>query len=163
MTGKVIKYRNWEFEVNLELTKRTYANILVSGADTCACSDCKNYVAYRDKVFPEEILNLFTALGIDYRKEVEITIWEARPKGLYHIGGWFHFSGKILSGKNCRVPNDVGEGYTLELTNIYDNFSIGFTEGNDLTYFNEKAGLIQIEFATDIPWIVNSSLEGPQK
>jgi hypothetical protein len=63
----------------------------------------KNYVAYRDKVFPKEIIQLFSDLEIDFRKEVEITTWEKLPNGLHHIGGWFHFKGQVLTGKDYRV------------------------------------------------------------
>ncbi len=142
-----------------ELTKSTYAQVTSSGADTCLCNDCKNYVAYRDNVFPSEVLHLFNELGIDYRKEVEITAWEKRPNGLYHIGGWFHFKGKILAGAGYRIPGSNGDGFTIHLTKIGDNFSIGFDEANDLTHFEEKTGLIQIEFATNIPWVMNKSFE----
>jgi hypothetical protein len=159
MTVPTVKYRDWEFEVDRELTKTTYANVLGSGADTCVCNDCKNYAAFRDQVFPDEVLKLFNGLGIDYRKEVEITSWEKLPNGLYHIGGWFHFKGKLLKGKDYRVPIAGGNGFTFDLTKIGDNFSIGFGEGNDLTYFEEKDGLVQIEFDTNIPWIIDKSLE----
>ncbi len=122
------------------------------------CHDCKNYVAFRDKVFPDEMIELFNDLGVDYRKEVEIISYENLPNGLHHIGGWFHFKGQVLMGKDYRVPLPGG-GYTFDLTKISDNFSIGFAEGNDLTYFEDKTGLVQIEFDTNIPWIIDKSLE----
>ncbi len=58
MTPTTLKFRGWEFEVDRELTRKTYEKVSGSGADTCICSDCKNYVVYRDKVFPDEIKNL---------------------------------------------------------------------------------------------------------
>ena len=60
------------------------------------------------RFFPKEVIELFGELGIDYRKEIEITTWEILPNKPYHIGGWFHFKG---------------------------NFSIVFPEGNALTFF----------------------------
>lgn len=158
MTVKCLKYRDWEFEVDSQLTKETYDKVIGSGADGCECIDCKNYIAYRDSVFPEEIKTLFEDLGIDYRKEVEITSFETLPNGLHHIGGWFHFKGKVLKGKNYRVPLPSG-GYTIDLTSIVENFSIGFAEGTDLTYFSNKNGLVQVEFMTFIPWVIDKSLE----
>ena len=76
MTLTKVKYRDWEFEVDRELTRKTYESVLVSGTESCSCNDFKNYISYRDKVFSNEIKLLFEALGIDYKKEVEITSFE---------------------------------------------------------------------------------------
>jgi hypothetical protein len=113
MTVTIVQYRDWKFEVDRELTRHTYESVSASGAESCACNDCKNYVACRDKIFPEEIKTLFSDLGIDYSKEVEITPWETLPGGLHHIGGWFHFKGRLLSGKDCRDAIPGGAGYTF--------------------------------------------------
>lgn len=92
MTLTKVKYRDWEFEVDREMTQKTYGSVLLSGSERCACNDCKNYISYRDKVFSDEIKQLFEAFGIDYKKEVEITSFETLPDGLLHIGGWFKLS-----------------------------------------------------------------------
>lgn len=158
MATTIVKFKAWIFEIDKALTEQTYQNIGDSGADTCSCNDCKNYVAYRDQVFPKEIIDVFKELGIDYRKEVEVTTWETLPNRLHHIGGWFHFKGHVLTGKDYRIPLPSG-GHTFDLTPITDNFSIGFAEGNDLTFFEEKTGLAQVEFDTNIPWVIDKSLE----
>lgn len=156
MNGKLpmVKYRDWEFEVDRELTQQTYSTVLMSGAESCICQDCENYVAFRDRIFPDEVIELFENLGIDYRKEVEVFSLESLPNGLHYIAGWFHFKGQILKGKNCCVPLPSG-GNTLDLTTITDVFSIGFTEGDALTFFSDKNGLIQVEFQTYIPWVIS--------
>lgn len=154
-----VKFREWVFEVDQQLTKQAYQKVLNSGADTCVCNDCKNYVAYRDSVFPDEIKHLFDDLGIDYKKEVEITTWEKLPDGLHHIGGWFHFKGKVLKGKDYRVPLANGNGFTFDLTKLNDNFFIGFSSGSDLAIFDDKSDLIQVEFDTNIPWVIDKELD----
>jgi len=158
MAASILKYREWEFELDRELTQQVYARVAKSGADTCLCHDCKNYVAYRDHVFPPEFTSLLADLGIDYRKEVEVFRYELLPTGLHHIAGWFHFKGRVLVGPNYRDPLPNG-GHTIHLTSITDNFSIGFAEGSDLTQFPEKTGLVQVEFETAIPWVIDKSLE----
>lgn len=158
MTVTTVKFRDWEFEVDRELTRQTYKNVSVSGADSCVCNDCKNYVAFRDKVFSEEIRRLFDDLGIDYKKEVEIISFETMPDGLHHIGGWFHFKGRIINGKEYIVPHPYS-GHTFDLTSITDTFSIGFAVGSDIAHFTDKTGLVQVEFMTYIPWVIDKSLE----
>lgn len=159
MIVTTVKYKDWVFEVESELTRQTYNGVSVSGAESCDCNECKNYVAYRDKVFSNETKSLFNNLGIDYKKELEITSLEILPDGLHHIGGWFHFKGRILSGLNYRDPISNSTGFTYDLTKVADNFSIGFTVGNDLAHFADKAGLVQVEFMTYIPWVIDKSLE----
>ena len=154
----VVNFKDWRFEVDKTMTEQTYRGISNSGAETCGCNDCKNYVAYRDNVFPKEIIDLFSALRIDYRKEVEITSYETLANGLHHIGGWFHFKGLVLTGKDYRVSLPSG-GHTLDLTFTTDNFSIGFAEGNDLTFFEDKTDLVQVVFDTTIPWVIDKTLE----
>jgi hypothetical protein len=159
MTVTIVNYRDWEFEVDLELTRLTYQSVSVSGAERCVCNNCKNYVVYRDKVFPDEIKRLFDDLGIDYKKEVEVSSFGTDVNGLHNMGGWFHFKGRVLKGKDYRVPIPGGSGYTFDLTAVADNFSIGFSEGNDLTHFEDYTGLVQVEFMTYIPWAIKKSLE----
>jgi hypothetical protein len=97
-------------------------------------------------------------LEIDYRKEVEITSYETTPNRLHPIGGWFHFKGRVLTGKDYRVPLASG-GYTFNLTPTTENFSIGFAEGSDLTFFENKVGLVRVEFETNLIWVIDTSLE----
>lgn len=153
-----VTFKDWTFEVDKTLTEQTYGRISNSGADMCDCNDCKNYIAYRDKVFPNEVANLLEDLGIDYRKEVEVISYEILPNGLHHIGGWFHFKGRVLAGKDYRILLPSG-GHTFNLTPITNMFSIGFAEGSDMTLFEEKTGLVQVEFDTYIPWVIDKSLE----
>lgn len=149
-----VKFKDWKFEVDKALTVETYSRVAKGGAESCLCSDCENYIQNREKVFPEEVKSLFSDLGIDYNKEVEILSYQILPNGLHHIAGWFHFKGKLIEGKNCKkdIENEVSQ---IELTDIGNNFSIGFCEQNSLTFFENKEELIQIEFETYIPWVTD--------
>ena len=158
MTLTTIKYKDWTFKIDKELTKQTYNKIQLGGSDTCDCSECENYSLQRDNLFPSEIRQLFIDLGIDYKKEVEITTIEILKNGIHHLSGWFHFKGEILNGNDCKIPLP-DNGFSIELIAITDNFSIGFTHGNSLTFFEDKSGLIQVEFESKIPWLIDKKLE----
>jgi hypothetical protein len=155
----IVKYKDWEFEVDIPLTQQAYSNFPFGGADTCSCADCKNYAANRETVFPAEIIQLFNELGIDYRKEIEIWSIQKLENGLHQISGWFHFKGKIISGKDFRMPFAEGIGYSMDLTSITEKFKIGFAPGNSLTFFDNKKDLIQIEFIAEIPWVIDKKDE----
>ena len=137
--------------LNLELTKSTYEQTKEGGCDSCICDDCKNFANSRELAYPEEIKQLFKDLGIDYKKEVETYTVQKTEVGLYKYYGWFHFKGSF-TGKNCSIPLPNG-GFTLDLTPISENFSIGFSIENSLTFFESKKDLVQIEFETYLPWI----------
>lgn len=154
----IVKYRDLTLDVDKTLTENTYKNFTGNTAETCTCNNCKNYIAYRNEVFPGEIVNLFNDLGIDYRKEAEIFWHGILPDGLHQMSGWFHFKGQILIGKDYRVPLSSG-GHTFELAQITVRFFIGFGAGNDLTFFEDDAGLVQVQFDVHIPWVIDRSLE----
>ena len=156
---KIIKYRDWEFETDFDFNKNSYANFIESGADECSCSYCKNFVANRENAFPEEVKSLFVQLGINYQKESEVCEC-GRKNNLFMYWGWFHFKGKIIKGKDCSVPLIQG-GYTLDLEEITDNFSIGFSSSNTKSpsLFKINEGLIQIEFFTNLDWVIKEKYE----
>jgi hypothetical protein len=149
---EIVKFRDWILEVDKDLTIETYSNVFASGSDSCGCDDCKNYILNRNNVFPDEIKKMFQDLGVDYNKEVEILSYEILPNGLHHIAGWFHFKGRILEGKDCKAGDENGT-FQYNLTEIGGDFLMGFCKQNSLTFFENKEGLIQIEFEANIPWV----------
>lgn len=154
---KTIKFKDWILIVDEELTKSTYKKVETGSANSCACNECKNYSTYRESAFPEEIKNLFLEIGIDLTKESEITKYCKQKNGLHFYGGWFHYKGEFI-GKNCEVKLNE-KSFTFELTKISDSFSIGFRLSSDLTFFEDKNNLVQIEFETEIPWVIEKELE----
>ena len=157
-----VKFRDWEFEVDSELTRKTYAKVIGGFSEGCDCKYCLNYHPQKDKIFPEEIKILFENLGIDCHKESECVNYfdtsefsntDKNKDGVY--GGWFHFAGKILWGKECVDESSN----TCNLTRITDNFSIGIKKDKALNFFENDVPLVQVEFEAKIPWIIEESKE----
>ena|SRR5258705_13255309 len=141
-----LKYRGWEFEVDKEFTKETYAQVTASGTKTCTCNNCKNFAAYRDNIYPEEVKKLFLDLGIDINKEAEISHYGKVNNEKHMFSGWFHFKGRIIQGENLFME-------------INPNFTIGFSKNYHCAFFDDKNDLVQIEFTTHIPWVIDKELE----
>lgn len=156
MKKAFIKYRDWKLYSDTKTTQQTYANLKLSGAESCGCDSCKNFILQREKIFPDEIKKLFSELGIDYKKEIEITEFSIQENGLHYYNGWFQYKGDF-EGKDCTV--NVSDGYTFDLTKITENFSIGFRHDNALTPFEDKKGIVQIEFEFHIPWILKNKYQ----
>lgn len=152
-----INFRNWQFIVDKELTEQTYAKYATGSPELCGCNNCLNFANYREQVYPEEIRQLFAALGVDYRKEAEIAHYFKTGDGLHYYGGWFHFKGKFI-GKDCAISQQGG-GHTFDMTAITENFSIGFHMGFALTLFEDRKELVQVEFSAYIPWTIDKALE----
>lgn len=157
MNQNKVTFSDWKLEVDKELTQHTYLKMDKASAESCGCSHCRNFAAQRENVYPPEIKELFNRLGIDFRKETEISHFTRLENGLHEYSGWFHFKGYFF-GKDCavRLP---GGGYTLDLMPITDKFSIGFTYDNALTNFEDKQNLVQVEFACTIPWVIEKESE----
>ena len=154
-----IEYRDWEFEADQQGTKDAYKTVQKSGAEACGCNNCKNFVAARQEIFPQEVLDLIRQLGVDYQKEADASEMMVDDKGHHQYYGIFHFKGKMLKGKDCAISLPSG-GHNIELDEITPNFSIGFTSGKSLALLEDKDELVQIEFSVNIPWVINRELEG---
>lgn len=158
-----IKFKDWEFEVDTELTRRTYAKVENGFSEGCDCNYCLNYYPQKDDIFPKEIKNLFKDLGIDYHKESEcissfniseFSNTDEYLAKLHGYGGWFHIAGKIISGKDLDGNLNV-----YDITPITDKFSIGFKKEKSLNFFESDVPLVQVEFAVEIPWIIGEVIE----
>ena len=151
---QTIDFLEWKLFVDDALTRSTYANVAVGGADSCICKNCKNYVKSREFAFPGGIKKLFNALGVDYKKDCEVVHYYRNRNGLHHYCGWFHYIGDFF-GPDCTLPLANG-GYTTNLVTITPNFSIGFRKGTSLSIFQNNENLVQIEFEAHIPWIIDT-------
>ncbi len=66
-----VKFRDWEFEVDFELTQKVFKNELVGASENCDCGNCQNFSEQKVNIYPKEIRVLFEYLGIDFEKESE--------------------------------------------------------------------------------------------
>ena len=160
MTTKTVKYKEWTFEVEHGRTKEIYDKVEFGSPEGCGCNYCENFATNRENIYPDEIKNLLSEFGIDYKKESEIYHMARLETGLHHYGGWFHFKGKIIEGKDCKIDLGGG-GSTFDTDKVVDNFEIAFMKGSDLTFFDkeEKDNLIQIEFIADSEWVLDKEIE----
>ncbi|MBF9254394.1 hypothetical protein I2I11_13900 [Pontibacter sp. 172403-2] len=152
-----VTYLDWELFSDKELTEQTYLEVEQSGAESCGCAYCRNFIEQREAVFPDEIKDLLGKLGVDYKKEVDISEFAKLESGLHYYNGWFHFKGDF-KGVDCSIALPNG-GYTTDLRKITDKFYIGFCHGDALTPFKDKEGLVQIEFDCYLPWVLANEPE----
>lgn len=150
----IVTFQEWQLEVDIEVTKRAYEATQFGLAEGCGCVYCENCILQRETVYPPSVKELFTKLSIDFRKEAEIYECYELANNANLYAGWLHFSGKLLRGKDCKIPLESG-GYTLDLTPITGDFKVGFKEGDHLSFFPNGTPLVQIEFEVKLPWLLN--------
>src|SRR5262245_2057967 len=123
-----ISFRHWQLAVDRDRTALAYSQINQGSASQCGCTDCRNWIEYRDEVFPIEVCTLFDQLGIDLRKESEVSEFEAGmvdpSRGLYC--GTYHFLGSVLSGPDPFVETPDGTGCHIECREITQRLKLGF-------------------------------------
>ena len=142
-----ISYRDWVFDCDPAKTRRAYEEIIAGGSETCECAGCRNFLAQRERAFPKEVLDLFSELGINYRRDAEIYHQAKLESGLHLYGGWFHFIGSI-------------QGQPLGPAKVSGDFTIDFVPARHLAAasFGDEP-LVQVEIAPELPWVMESEKE----
>jgi hypothetical protein len=151
----IVKYGDWEFDVDFAATQIVYSTISEGGAQTCTCTYCKNYIAQIDSIFPKDIIKLLSDLGIDYSKDYEVWQYAKLDNGLHQYGGCFHFIGSFR-GESCQVKIDDNT-YKLVLNEVAPNFSIGFSHPLYITqsFFNDSQAVVEVNFGFLAPWVID--------
>ena len=99
-------------------------------------------------MFPDEVKQLFKQLGVDIKKNFDVTDFGADVTGR-SFDGEFHFKGRLIEGEDCWVPAKHG-GYQVELLPVNDTFKIGFTKMGSQSFFKEEKEIVQIEFRAKV-------------
>jgi len=150
MSDNILRYKKWIIQPNRLETENLYKEVSLSGTEICVCGQCKEFLTIKNHLYPTEIKDLFTKLGIDINKEYELCDYGDKETG--HVySWWFHFVGKIIDGDDCSVALQAG-GYTMDLLLINEFFQIGFTQKISKSFFEGRNDLIQVELWAEIPW-----------
>ncbi len=98
-------------------------------------------------MFPEEVMDLFGQLGINYERDAEIYHTARVESGLHLYGGWFHFIGRIL-----KQPNGLAK--------VNEHFTIDFLVNRALAAKSfENRPLVQVEITAEVPWVLKDEKE----
>jgi len=142
----------WLVEYDCDATRQGYAQ-MPSGTG-CSCFGCRNFDAAVGHTFPNQFFELAHALGIDVTKPAQLYLWRRELPGLWLNGGWFHFVGSLLEGRDAsQWSGNVG---TLELEEYVPGLEIGLSSEIALVAKEfEGATVVQMEFRTHVPWVLN--------
>jgi hypothetical protein len=140
-------FGTWAYSVDRAATIRAYSAVEQGGADTCLCAGCRNFRLARADVFPTAFLALLEELGIDPRKDSEVTHITSVGPGLHEYGGWFHFIGAL---------EETGDFPPVELDETFSTWMCQATAPRLSSLDGFPA--VQLEFyAKSVPWLLPES------
>ncbi|MEB1808369.1 MAG: hypothetical protein LPK26_13945 [Bacillaceae bacterium] len=142
----------WTIEVDVDKTKKFYDShhLITEG---CDCDFCANYVLACDQ-FPSEIKALFHSLGIDPRKEGEVSEYMENQDGTHLYGAFYHLVGSIIEGPKLWIPADKGSEVSTPSFVEYHGVEIGFSKDVALVPDGFPVPTIQFEIQMNVPWLL---------
>jgi hypothetical protein len=146
-----LKIGSWIIEVDISKTKAFYEKqpLLTEEWD----SDFEqNYVLACEK-FSKDVKDFFYSLGVDPRKQGEVSEYKENKDGTHIYGGFYFIVGNIISGPDFWI-NTV-EGLTPNFETV-NGMQIAFTNELAMTPDDElPKPVIQLEFQLNVPWLLN--------
>lgn len=150
----------WELEIDPKMTRTVYEGCL-GAAELCGCEYCRNYAAAREYVLDRQARSLLGRLGIDPHCEAEVVYGAPTRPGYHMYEVWFHFVGKILSGRDAwKQVGDNGYVFDLEELRSSPHLAYGFTNRLALVPSSiggfPKTPVVQLEFEFEVPWVIDN-------
>jgi hypothetical protein len=141
---EIIEFTGWRIEYDRSATATAYACAPVNSPEVCGCNPCRNWVAARDRLFPEEFRGLLDRLGVPFDREAEVYLNCRLESGLHSYGAWYHFVGRVLFGERDCSPNVV-----------FGALSVYF-HSNPSLLPEAFAGqpVVQVEVEAEVPWLL---------
>ncbi|WJY27537.1 MULTISPECIES: hypothetical protein [Sporosarcina] len=119
--------------------------------EDCGCSYCANYRLACDH-FPQEIQDLFDVLGIDPRKEGEVSEVGVNADGTHLYVAFYHLVGEILAGPGPYPA--VGGEHDVRFV-CPDRVEMDFSDELDLVPDNFPQPAVQFEIQLNVPWLLD--------
>jgi hypothetical protein len=141
---EILEFTEWRIEYDRSATATAYACAPVNSPEVCGCNPCRNWVAARDRVLPEEFRGLLDRLGVPFDREAEVYHNCRLESGLHSYAAWYHFVGRVLFGERDCSPNVV-----------FGPLSVYF-HSNPCLLPEAFAGqpVVQLEVEAEVPWLL---------
>ncbi|UOE93327.1 hypothetical protein [Alkalihalobacillus sp. LMS39] len=149
---KQTKVGPWTIEVDVDKTKEYYDKYHLITED-CDCDYCANYVLACER-FPSKIKDLFNSLGIDPRKEGEVSEYMLNKDGTHLYCAFYHIVGRIIDGPKW-IPTKKGSEVSTPNFAEHNGVDVSFSE--DLALVPEEFPMptIQFEIQMNVPWMIS--------
>jgi hypothetical protein len=143
-----LQFGDWIIDIDKESTRKYYENIIVSSE--CQCLYCKNYREVCN-ILTSQVIDFFDNLGIIPQREGEFAEVTIDDKNHMYTG-FYHLAGNIIQG-----PTNVAQNWRNINLIVIDNFKFGFSQEAKMVPRNFPKPVIQLEFETTLPWLLNEN------
>ena len=145
-----IKVGGYVLEIDVNQTRQFYEKHHFITED-CDCDYCANYILACD-TFSSEVKHLFNILGIDPRKEGEISEYIENDDGTHLYSALYHIVGKIIDRTELQLLTNSEKGVSIPNC---DEVEIDFNEKDlDLVPDDFPKPTVQFEIQLNIPWLL---------
>ena len=144
-------FGDYVIEVDVEKTREVYTKLRPVN-ERCKCDYCANYQKVVTSL-PNNVHMFFWNLGVNLSMITESVAYNRNRDGSVHYGGWLHVCGKVVKGKeDCEhtITLRPGEAY-----GVTEDFKVWFSEECLMTEKEFDAPVMQIDFETDLPWVLD--------
>ena len=148
-------FGDYIIDVDVERTREIYKT-LSPVSRRCTCTSCENFDRAVDHL-PTQVLSFFESMGVDLHKVTEAYSINRNQDGSVHYGGFCHISGKIVKGRVLTSVQD-GQLVSLQEQDAYkpaEHFAVWFGEECAMTEAAFGAPVIQLDFGTNLPWVID--------
>ena len=131
-----VSFGGWTVEADREATSRAQSLAGPSGAVSCGCLYCRNFLAAGTAIFPPGLLRFLDEIGVPKVRETRVSELGPSPAGRLYIS-LFHFVGNIL------VSGERGNGFEVRPA-IYP-----------LPQCFPKGQVLEMSLTLEIPWVLS--------
>ena len=170
------RYRDWLLEADPAATQAAY-ELVASPTSNCACNWCRNFVAWRCRGYPADVVEVLWQCGLDPNRESDVYQQALDVEaGAVHYRWFFFFRGRLASGPQAWVltedePDPVlsSSHWDLRVIDVGPtpgDFAIGFgdsayrikSEGKNVPELLRSGPTVQVECRARVPWTVTEAM-----
>ncbi len=151
----VFQFGQYKIDVDIERTKSFYENAM-RVSENCSCDGCLNFERAVDAL-DMAVVKFFAELGVDIKRVCECYACCTNKDGTLTYGGFTHVCGTLLEGDSAWQNINEDHLYLEEaaMFSLTPDFQVSFQEEIDLIEEDFPRPVIQLEFAANIPWVID--------
>ena len=152
----LFRFGNFSIDVDVERTRKYYAESSRTLTEGCDCILCQNFRAAYESL-DTEIKRFFDNLGVDILKAADMTTMHAdAERNILYYDGVCHLCGSMVDGsieKHCDQPLRKAWHHTPQYV-VNAACTVYFTTNYAMVEKSFPDPVLQMEVAIEIPWVL---------
>lgn len=94
--SEILQLGEFRILFDREATSNMYSKIETGFPEKCGCAECLQFIQMREKFYSPELKELLSKLGVDYKKEADVTKFSDAAD---QWEGFYNFVGEVKGGE----------------------------------------------------------------